>query len=122
MGVLFGLANQILLATLAAGLACMVVWGHVLWWRRGPGQRAGMVPPGGALRALPRPWLVGVLVVTLAVGVALPLLGASLVVFLLAETLLDSRIRGVPPGPDAEAAPCCAPVPEGRSDEPTRTG
>jgi uncharacterized iron-regulated membrane protein len=122
MGVLFGLTNQILLAALAAGLACMVVWGHVLWWRRGPGQRGGTVPPGGALRALPRPWLAGVLVVTVAVGIALPVLGASLVVFLLAETLLDPRIRGASRGPDAGSPTCSEPVGDGRSDEPVRTG
>ncbi|MCD2196342.1 PepSY domain-containing protein [Actinomycetospora endophytica] len=98
MGTLFGLANQILLAALAAGLACIVVWGHVLWWRRGPGQRAGAAPRGGALRALPRRWLIGVAAVTVAVGIALPVLGASLVVFLLAETLLDTRIRGAAAG------------------------
>jgi uncharacterized iron-regulated membrane protein len=122
MGVLFGLANQILLAALAAGLACMVVWGHVLWWRRGPGQRGGTVPSGGALRALPRRWQVGVLVVTVAVGVALPVLGASLVVFLLAETMLDSRIRGVPAGPGDGSMACSEPVRDAVPDESGRTG
>ena len=98
MGTLFGLVNQLLLAALAAGLACVVVWGHVLWWRRGPGQRAGTVPRGGAFRALPRSGQIGVAVVTVAVGIALPVLGASLVVFLLAETLLDTRIRAAAAG------------------------
>jgi hypothetical protein len=76
------------------------------------------VPPGGAFRALPRAWQVGVAVVTVAVGVALPVLGASLVVFLLAETLLDARIRGVPPGPDDEVAA----LPDGGSQESVRSG
>lgn len=97
MGVLFGVANQVVLAALAAGLACMVVWGYVLWWRRGPGRRPGHVPAEGVLRSLPRPLLAAVLVVTVAVGVALPLLGASLLVFLLLESLLDRRRTGNPP-------------------------
>ncbi|MEJ2862330.1 PepSY-associated TM helix domain-containing protein [Actinomycetospora flava] len=94
MGLLFGVANQVVLAALAAGLACMVVWGYVLWWRRGPGRRPGHVPAEGVLRSLPRPLLAGVVVVTIAVGVALPLLGASLLVFLLLESLLDRRRTG----------------------------
>jgi uncharacterized iron-regulated membrane protein len=96
MGLLFGVANQIVLAALATGLACMIVWGYVLWWRRGPGRRPGHVPADGVLRSLPRGLLVGVVVVTIAVGVAVPLLGASLLVFLLLETLLDRRRTGEP--------------------------
>jgi uncharacterized iron-regulated membrane protein len=91
MGLLFGVANQVVLAALAAGLACMIVWGYVLWWRRGPGRRPGHVPADGVLRSLPRPLLAGVLVVTVAIGVMIPLLGASLLVFLLLESLLDRR-------------------------------
>lgn len=103
MGTLFGLPNQILLAALASGLACVVVWGHVLWWRRGPGQQPGAVPRGGALRALPGRWQAGVVAVTVAVGLALPVLGASLVVFLLAESLLDTRMRGRPAEADGDS-------------------
>ncbi len=33
MGMLFGLANQIGLFVLAVGIAAMVVWGYVMWWR-----------------------------------------------------------------------------------------
>ncbi|WP_433783485.1 PepSY-associated TM helix domain-containing protein [Actinomycetospora sp. CA-101289] len=91
MGYLFGVANQVVLAVLALGLACVVVWGYVLWWRRGPGRRPGHVPADGVLRSLPRGLLAAVVVVTIAVGVAVPLLGASLLAFLLLETLLDRR-------------------------------
>ncbi|MEJ2888059.1 PepSY-associated TM helix domain-containing protein [Actinomycetospora aeridis] len=105
MGYLFGVANQVVLAVLAAGLACMVVWGYVLWWRRGPGRRPGHVPADGVLRSLPRPQLAGVVVVTIAVGVALPLLGASLLVFLLLESLLDRRRTGGPPEPARDTVP-----------------
>jgi uncharacterized iron-regulated membrane protein len=91
MGYLFGVANQVVLAVLALGLACVVVWGYVLWWRRGPGRRPGHVPADGVLRSLPRGLLAAVVAVTIAVGVAVPLLGASLLAFLLLETLLDRR-------------------------------
>ena len=91
MGYLFGVANQIVLAALALGLACVVVWGSVLWVRRGPGRRPGHVPADGVLRTLPPGLRVLVVVATVAVGVMIPLLGASLVVFLLLETLLDRR-------------------------------
>ena len=89
MGYLFGVANQVVLAVLALGLACTVVWGYVLWFRRGPGRRPGHVPAEGVLRSLPRGLLAAVVVVTIAIGVAVPLLGASLLAFLLLETLLD---------------------------------
>lgn len=108
MGVLFGLANQLLLAALALGLACMVVWAYVMWWRRGPGRRVGHVPPGGVLRRLPPRLLAGVVVVTLAVAVFLPVLGVSLAVFLLLESLLDRRRTGEPPPAADERVPVAA--------------
>jgi uncharacterized iron-regulated membrane protein len=99
MGYLFGVANQVVLAALALGLACVVVWGSVLWLRRGPGRRPGQVPAGGVLRTLPGRLLVVVGVVTVAVGVVLPLLGATLVAFLLLETLLDGQRTRTRPEP-----------------------
>ena len=36
MGLLFGLPNQLVLLAVAAGLAAMVVWGYVMWWKRRP--------------------------------------------------------------------------------------
>ncbi|TQM11857.1 PepSY-associated TM helix domain-containing protein [Pseudonocardia kunmingensis] len=84
MGLLFGAANQVALATLALAVICMVVWGYRMWWLRRPtrGGRAG--PPGGDL--LPDPGAV-LLVGAVAVlaGVALPALGVTLVVFLLVD-------------------------------------
>ena len=60
MGLLFGLANQLILAGLALGLTCMVVWGYRMWWRRRPptGRRRGQLdPPGPTARSLTAsPW------------------------------------------------------------------
>jgi uncharacterized iron-regulated membrane protein len=36
MGYQFGLANQLLLAALALGLLCVIVWGYRMWWQRRP--------------------------------------------------------------------------------------
>lgn len=36
MGVLFGLANQLVLIVFATGLVVLVVMGYLMWWRRRP--------------------------------------------------------------------------------------
>ncbi|MBE3200497.1 MULTISPECIES: PepSY-associated TM helix domain-containing protein [Parafrankia] len=89
MGELFGVANQILLAGLALGLLCMIVWGYRMWWQRRPsrGDRAGIVgppPARGAWRRLPKPALAALILITAAVGWA-PVLGVTLLVFLLLD-------------------------------------
>ncbi|GGK08095.1 membrane protein [Pilimelia anulata] len=105
MGILFGVVNQILLAALAIGLVCAIAWGYLMWWQRRPtrsDRRAlvGTPPTRGAWQGLPD-WLVvvGVLVV---VGLcwALPVLGVTLVAFLLADlaagALTARRARRAP--------------------------
>ncbi|MFK0003642.1 PepSY-associated TM helix domain-containing protein [Paenarthrobacter sp. NPDC090522] len=97
MGLLFGLANQLLLLAVALGLAAMVVWGYVMWWRRRP-TRGGSLAVG---RAAPRGaflrghW-VGVLAaitVMVAVGFFLPLLGWSLLVFVVVDAVVGELRR-----------------------------
>ena len=51
MGVLFGMVNQILLAALAIGLLCVIVWGYRMWWQRRP-TRTGRARPGRDRRRL----------------------------------------------------------------------
>ncbi|WP_420849184.1 PepSY domain-containing protein [Parafrankia soli] len=87
MGELFGVANQILLASLAGGLVCVIVWGYRMWWQRRPTRagHAGIVGPAparGAWRRVPRPALVAPVLATAAVGWALPVLGVTLLAFL----------------------------------------
>ncbi|WP_238424216.1 PepSY-associated TM helix domain-containing protein [Micromonospora parastrephiae] len=70
MGLLFGPVNQILLAALALGLLCVILWGYRMWWlrrptragRRAPGRRrtraggrGGRCPPGASSSAYPSP-------------------------------------------------------------------
>lgn len=80
MGLLFGWVSQVFLAALALGLMCMVVWGYRMWWLRRP-TRGG---PGGHQRPGPGAVIV-VGAVAVAAGVVLPVLGVSLLVFLLGD-------------------------------------
>tara|TARA_R110002051_G_scaffold6495_1_gene31391 strand:+ start:315 stop:1403 length:1089 start_codon:yes stop_codon:yes gene_type:complete len=88
MGVLFGIANQIVLALIAAGLVTLMVWGYVMAWRRlrtASGQRFPTVT---------EPWIMlpltaqsSVLFVAIVLGVALPILGVSLAIFVVIDAL-----------------------------------
>ncbi|MFI7078407.1 PepSY-associated TM helix domain-containing protein [Micromonospora sp. NPDC049903] len=98
MGLLFGVVNQVLLAALAVGLLCVIVWGYRMWWQRRPTRTdrrafAGAPPARGGLRGLPL-WvlLVGV-PVTVALGWALPWFGIPLLGFLVVDTILGLAAR-----------------------------
>lgn len=96
-GSLFGLANQLLLLALAAGITASVVWGYRMWWQRRPDRatRAGVgrPVPRGAWRRLPVPALAVVVLLTAAVAWAMPVLGVSLVAFLVVDALIGLRRR-----------------------------
>ncbi|PPG35826.1 peptidase [Pseudoclavibacter sp. RFBG4] len=101
MGSMFGLANQLVLFAVAIGIAAMVVWGYVMWWQRrpkhDPSRRVGASPPRGALRRAPWWGVLLVLAGAAAVGVFLPLMGASLAAFLLVDLavgVVGRRHRG----------------------------
>ncbi|MFV8244128.1 PepSY-associated TM helix domain-containing protein [Mycolicibacterium peregrinum] len=89
MGLLFGVANQIVLALTMVGLISVIVRGYRMWWQRRPTRGSawavGRAPLRGTLRQLP-PWA-GVAVVAIVVGIgwALPLFGLSLLAFLLVD-------------------------------------
>lgn len=96
----FGLGNQLALLALGLGLTAVVVWGYRMWWQRrpDPARRLAVGPPAprGAWRQLPRPVLVVTVLVTAVVGWAVPLLGVSLVAFLVVDVVLDvvvGRVR-----------------------------
>ncbi|WP_210604158.1 PepSY-associated TM helix domain-containing protein [Brevibacterium oceani] len=97
MGSLFGLANQIVLFVLAIGIASMVVWGYLMWWQRrpkhDPSRRFGVLPPRGALRGAPWWGLGAVVLAAFGIGVFLPMVGISLVVFLIIDVALGLRAR-----------------------------
>ncbi|UQU65848.1 PepSY domain-containing protein [Couchioplanes caeruleus] len=100
MGTLFGIVNQILLAALALGLICVVVWGYRMWWQRRPTRldrrsRAGAPPARGAWQQLPG-WGIAAGVPLVAVlAWVLPLVGVPLVAFLAVDISVGAlRNRG----------------------------
>lgn len=99
MGVMFGLANQIVLFVLALAIGGMVVLGYVMWWKRRPPRSArrfgGAPPAGGLLRDAPWWGVAAVAAVGVVVGLWLPLVGWTLVGFLVIDTVtgLVSRRR-----------------------------
>ncbi|MDM7890664.1 PepSY-associated TM helix domain-containing protein [Curtobacterium caseinilyticum] len=91
MGALFGLPNQLVLLLAALGIAAMVVFGYLMWWqRRAPGARVGRAPAAGALARAP--WWGTTAVVVVAVGLALllPVVGVTLLGFLLVDALVTT--------------------------------
>ena len=96
MGSLFGLVSQLALAAMAVGLLCVLFWGYRMWWLRRP-TRAGLrlAPPTrrGALRDLPQPAVFGIVLLTVAVGYLLPVLGASVLVFLAVDAVAGAVAR-----------------------------
>ncbi len=97
MGSMFGLANQLALFALAVGIAAMVVWGYAMWWQRrprhDPARVVGAAPPRGAVRGAPWWGVLVVLAVSVALGVFLPLMGASLAAFVLGDAVIGCIAR-----------------------------
>lgn len=91
MGLLFGLANQLLLLSVAIGLITMIVLGYRSWWqRRARTAKVGTAPSRGALRELPLWMSAAILVTAAAVGWFIPLLGWPLLAFLVVDTVVGS--------------------------------
>ncbi|HEX6341112.1 PepSY domain-containing protein [Umezawaea sp.] len=93
MGVLFGAANQAVLFLLAAAILTVVVLGYRMWWQRRPtraDRRAplGTAPKRGTWQRLPLWFVVPAPLVLILVGWAIPLLGLSLVAFLVLDGVI----------------------------------
>ncbi|SEH01807.1 Uncharacterized iron-regulated membrane protein [Nonomuraea solani] len=95
MGLLFGLANQIVLMGVAAGLITLIVLGYRMWWRRRPAAGGLAVAPArGAWRQVGRTPVGLLALLAVGVGIFLPLMGISLLVFLVIDLLLGRRAAG----------------------------
>ncbi len=93
MGILFGPVNQLLLILVAAAVIALIVIGYRMWWRRRPRAPRGLPTPLG--RPVDSAAAYGIVIaIAVVVGLMLPVLGASLVVFVLID--LARRIIGHP--------------------------
>ncbi|MEU4344848.1 PepSY domain-containing protein [Nocardia sp. NPDC023852] len=100
MGLLFGPLNQLLLLAAMLGLITVIIRGYLMWWRRRPTRGGGGLAPGraprrGTLRKT-SPWLVvPLLAAALVIGWFVPLVGLSLLAFLIVDVLigLAGRVR-----------------------------
>ena len=89
-GQLFGPANQLLGLLTASGLILLCVSGTIMWWRR---REQGVL---GAPKVILSPRIsAGLITLVVVLGIYLPLFGTSLLVVLLAEKLILSRIAPV---------------------------
>lgn len=113
MGTMFGLLNQVVMFTLALGIAALVVLGYAMWWKRRPTRSDALVgrpPARGALRGAPW-WGIGAVgLAALAIGVWLPLIGVTLAAFVVIDVAIGAvrarRARAVAAAtsPDATAS------------------
>jgi uncharacterized iron-regulated membrane protein len=89
-GQLFGWPNQLLGLLTACGLLLLCISGIVMWWRR---RDVGVL---GAPKVILNPRVsLGLIALVVIFGFYLPLFGTSLIIVLLAERLILSRIPGV---------------------------
>ncbi|MBX9498034.1 PepSY-associated TM helix domain-containing protein [Yersinia enterocolitica] len=95
MGILFGVANQLVLIFFGLGLCSTIIMGYCMWWRRRPKhQRFPM--QGSLMSSLGRLSLIGkalCLIPTLLLAFSLPLMGISLAAFLLIDSLCWFKAR-----------------------------
>jgi uncharacterized iron-regulated membrane protein len=92
-GSLFGLANQILIALVAAATLVLLALGYRMWWIHNPYRGRWASLPRPLWRQLPQPALIVTLLAVAALGWVLPVFGASLAVFLAADAALGSIKR-----------------------------
>lgn len=87
MGILFGVANQLILALFGLALCVLIVLGYRLWWQRRPAQPrhnpADTLIDAWRRMSLSLRFLLSVVLVLLAFS--LPVMGVSLVLFLLLD-------------------------------------
>lgn len=93
MGILFGIVNQLLLAGLAIGLIAVIVLGYRMWWTRRPtrGSKTNFAPALAprSLGRLPKAQLAVIIGVSVVVGYLVPLLGVSLLAFIVIDALVS---------------------------------
>ena len=89
MGILFGLPNQLLLIAFGLALCVAIVMGYRLWWIKRPSQAETnpLLTLTHSWRALSLPARSSTLLLAVACGFALPVMGISLALFMLFDWL-----------------------------------
>ncbi|MEV4126252.1 PepSY domain-containing protein [Nocardia sp. NPDC049707] len=98
MGLMFGLLNQLLLLVVMIGLIVVLVLGYLMWWQRRPTRGAsrfavGRAPRRGALRQTSLWLAVPMVAAALVVGWFVPLVGLSLLAFLVVDVIVGLVTR-----------------------------
>ncbi|MHA3019747.1 PepSY-associated TM helix domain-containing protein [Mycobacterium sp. BMJ-28] len=98
MGLLFGIANQLILLGIAVALVAVIAGGYRMWWLRRPTRGTawafGRPPLRGGLRRLSPPAIAAVAVTAVAVAWFLPLFGIPLAAFMIADLGIAAVKRG----------------------------
>ncbi|QVQ28324.1 PepSY-associated TM helix domain-containing protein [Achromobacter deleyi] len=87
MGILFGWPNQLLMAAIGMALTAMIILGYRMWWLRRPAAGAAPQTLTHAWRELSWPGRILAAGAALALGWCLPVMGASLLVFVAVDVL-----------------------------------
>jgi uncharacterized iron-regulated membrane protein len=98
-GTLFGLANQIIMALLVLGLIVVIVLGYRMWWVKNPYKSKWSVVPPPMWRQLSPLVQIPVLLVLAALIWLMPVLGVSLVLFLVSDAVINAIRRRRPSAP-----------------------
>jgi uncharacterized iron-regulated membrane protein len=85
-GLQFGWLNRLVMLAACLSIIALSVTSVVMWWKRRPAGRLAAPPRRSADRAA-----AGALAVAIALGILYPLLGASMLVALLVDTLVPAR-------------------------------
>lgn len=87
MGVLFGWPNQLLLAAFGIALCVMIILGYRMWWLRRPAAGPTAKPLLQAWAKLSNTQKSISAILALVLGWSLPVLGVSLIIFLMIDAL-----------------------------------
>lgn len=91
MGILFGWANQLLMAVLTLGLMVSTVYGYMIWWSRRPAAASQTLYE--SFRLMSGPAQIAVVVVAALFGWAMPVMGLSLLAFCAIDILRSLKAR-----------------------------
>jgi len=85
MGILFGVINQIILTFFGLSLCLMIIWGYKMWWIRRPQAGSTSKPLLQAWGKLSSTQKVITVLIAIALGFSMPVMGVSLIAFLLID-------------------------------------